>query len=77
MNANVEVKGHTDNIGSDEVNMKISRQRAKAVMDYLIEQGVNPGKISYSYYGATNPRVSNDTLEGRRINRRVEIEILK
>ena len=77
MNANVEVKGHTDNIGSDEVNMKISRQRAKAVMDYLIEQGVNPGKISYSYYGATNPLVSNDTLEGRRINRRVEIEILK
>ena len=46
-------------------------------MDYLIEQGVSPEKISYSYYGSTSPLVSNETLEGRRINRRVEIEILK
>lgn len=77
MNARVEVKGHTDDIGPDDVNMKVSRLRAKAVMDYLIEQGVSPEKISYSYYGSTSPLVSNETLEGRRINRRVEIEILK
>ena len=77
MNAYVEVKGHTDNVGTDEVNMRISRQRAKAVLDYLVEQGVNPNKISYSFYGSTRPLVSNETLEGRRINRRVEVEILK
>ena len=77
MNAQVEVKGHTDSTGPDDVNMRISRQRAKAVMDYLIDQGVNPNKISYSFYGATRPLVSNETIEGRRINRRVEVEILK
>ena len=77
MNAYVEVKGHTDNVGTDEVNMRISRQRAKAVLDYLVEQGVNPNKISYSFYGSSRPLVSNETLEGRRINRRVEVEILK
>lgn len=77
MNARIEVKGHTDNIGPDEVNMRISRQRAKAVMDYLIHEGVNRDKITYSYYGATRPLVSNETLQGRRMNRRVEIEILK
>ena len=77
MNASVEVKGHTDNVGSDEVNMRISRQRAQAVMEYLIGQGVNPSRICYSYYGASRPLVSNETLEGRRINLRVEVEILK
>ena len=77
MNAQVEVKGHTDSTGPDDVNMRISRQRAKAVMDYLIDQGVNPNKISYSFYGATRPLVSNETIEGRRINRRVEVEIFK
>lgn len=77
MNARVEVKGHTDNIGPDEVNMRISRQRAKAVVDYLIHEGVNRDKITYSYYGATRPLVSNETIQGRRMNRRVEIEILK
>ncbi|MGN1246667.1 MAG: OmpA family protein [Muribaculaceae bacterium] len=77
MNAQVEVKGHTDSTGPDDVNMRISRQRAKAVMDYLITQGVNPNMISYSFYGATRPLVSNETIEGRRINRRVEVEILK
>lgn len=77
MNSRIEVKGHTDNIGPDEVNMRISRQRAKAVMDYLVNHGVDKNKITYSYYGATQPLTSNETLQGRRMNRRVEIEILK
>ena len=77
MNASVEVKGHTDNVGTDEVNMRISRQRAQAVMEYLIGQGVNASRICYSYYGASRPLVSNETVEGRRINRRVEVEILR
>lgn len=77
MNSRIEVKGHTDSIGADEVNMRLSRQRAKAVVDYLVDKGVDKDKISYSYYGATMPLVSNETLQGRRLNRRVEIEILQ
>lgn len=73
----VEVKGHTDNSGSEEVNMKLSRKRAEAVVNYLIKQGVDKTKLSYSYYGMSSPLTDNDTEEGRRLNRRVEFEILK
>ena len=77
MNSEVEVKGHTDDIGSDEVNERLSRDRAKAVVDYLVDKGVDSSKITYSYYGARRPIATNETVEGRRLNRRVEIEILQ
>ena len=70
----VEVKGHTDSTGSDEVNMRLSKQRAEAVYNYLIQRGVVSKKLSYSYYGETRPIDSNDTEAGRRMNRRVEFE---
>lgn len=73
----VEVKGHTDNVGSDEVNMRLSRERAEAVVKYLVDAGVSASNLSYSYYGKTRPLVSNDTEEGRKQNRRVEFEILR
>lgn len=47
-----------------------------AVYSYLIKKGVNPDRLSYSYYGMSKPITSNDTEEGRKINRRVEFEIL-
>jgi OOP family OmpA-OmpF porin len=72
----VEVKGHTDNVGSEEVNMELSKERAKAVVRYLIREGVDKDKISYSYYGMSKPLTTNDTEEGRTMNRRVEFEIL-
>ena len=72
----VEVKGHTDNVGSEEVNMKLSKERAKAVVNYLVRKGVGKDKISYSYYGMSEPLTTNDTEEGRTMNRRVEFEIL-
>jgi OOP family OmpA-OmpF porin len=75
--AKVEVKGHTDNVGSDDYNMDLSRKRAKAVHDYLIRLGVNPNNLSYSYYGASQPLTDNDTEEGRTTNRRVEFEFKK
>lgn len=74
--SSIEVKGHTDNIGTDEFNMKLSKERALAVMKYLIKCGVSKDKISYSYYGASQPLESNDTEEGRTMNRRVEFDIL-
>lgn len=75
-NKRVEVKGHTDDVGSDEFNMNLSRERAEAVVDYLVSKGVNRNKLTYSYYGKTQPLASNDTEEGRAQNRRVEFTIL-
>lgn len=74
-NASIEVKGHTDNVGSDEFNMKLSKQRAESVVNYLVNAGVDKDKISYSYYGSSRPLTTNDTEEGRTMNRRVEFEI--
>lgn len=74
-NRHVEVKGHTDNVGGNEFNMNLSRDRAKAVVDYLVSKGVNPDKLTYSYYGMTRPLSDNDTEEGRAKNRRVEFTI--
>ena len=75
--ARIEVKGHTDNVGTEEFNMKLSHKRAQAVVDYLIGRGVDKDKLSYSYYGMSKPLTTNDTEDGRTMNRRVEFEILK
>lgn len=69
------VRGHTDNVGSAEYNLNLSKKRAKAVYDYLLSKGVNSNKISYTYHGLTEPIDTNDTEEGRRNNRRVEFDI--
>lgn len=76
-NAKIEVKGHTDNVGTEDFNMKLSKERAQAVVEYLVKKGVSRNKLTYSYYGMSKPLASNDTEEGRTINRRVEFEILK
>lgn len=77
INTRIKVKGHTDNIGTDEVNMNLSKERAQAVMNYLLGKGVGRSKLSYDYYGSSLPLTTNETEEGRAMNRRVEIEILK
>ncbi|MDE6717115.1 MAG: OmpA family protein [Muribaculaceae bacterium] len=71
----VKVSGHTDNVGTPEYNMELSKQRTMAVVKYLKKRGVRSSAISYSWYGLTHPQTSNETEEGRRINRRVEFEI--
>lgn len=75
----VEVGGHTDNVGSDKLNMKLSDERAKAVMDYLLKNFPQLKAENYSAkgYGKTQPVASNDTKEGRAENRRVEFKIMK
>ena len=72
----VELAGHTDNVGDDDINQTISNDRAKSVYDYLIGKGVDEGRLSYKGYGETMPLESNDSEEGRRINRRTELKIL-
>ncbi|MBQ8065187.1 MAG: OmpA family protein [Prevotella sp.] len=76
-NMRVEVKGHTDNVGTEDFNVKLSRDRAEEVVKYLTRQGVSESNLSYSYYGMSRPLASNDTEDGRKMNRRVEFEILK
>jgi outer membrane protein OmpA-like peptidoglycan-associated protein len=71
----LEVEGHTDSTGSDEFNQKLSEQRASAVRDFLVEQGLPESSISYKGFGKTMPIADNSTAEGRQKNRRVEIVV--
>ena len=71
----VDVSGHTDSIGTDVVNQRLSEQRAKAVADYLGYRGVNAARVATRGYGKTYPIASNDTEQGRAENRRVEIRL--
>jgi outer membrane protein OmpA-like peptidoglycan-associated protein len=69
------VEGHTDSIGSDEYNQTLSEKRADAVRDYLVEQGLNNGTITAQGLGKADPVATNDTNEGRALNRRVELVV--
>ncbi|HEY1528168.1 MAG TPA: OmpA family protein [Candidatus Angelobacter sp.] len=69
----LEVEGHTDAVGSDEYNQKLSENRAQAVRDYLVQQGIPDNAIVSRGLGKTQPVASNDTPDGRQQNRRVEL----
>ncbi len=71
----ISVEGHTDNVGGDEYNQRLSEQRAYSVRDYLVDQGVLSPRISAVGYGKSRPKESNETPEGRQLNRRVEIHV--
>lgn len=69
------IEGHTDSVGSDAYNQRLSEQRASSVADYLIDQGVASSSMTVYGYGELRPKATNDTAEGRQLNRRVEIHI--
>jgi outer membrane protein OmpA-like peptidoglycan-associated protein len=71
----VVVEGYTDNVGSAASNQKLSETRAKAVMQYLIDRGVDKKRLKSVGYGASKPVDDNKTEEGRAKNRRVELGI--
>ena len=71
----IEVQGHTDNIGTDEVNKRLSQQRADAVKNYLVKKGVPEERLTAVGYGPTRPIADNKTKAGRAKNRRVEFNI--
>jgi len=73
----IEIGGHTDNIGGNETNLKLSQDRADSVREYLIGKGIEPDRVQSKGYGETKPVAKNDTPEGQQINRRVEFRILK
>lgn len=74
---NVEVAGHTCNIGTDDYNLGLSRRRAEAVRNYLISKGVPANRLSVRGYGESRPFADNATEEGRIQNRRVELVPLR
>ncbi len=73
----LEVGGHTDAVGKDEDNLVLSERRAKAVYDYLILRGVPADRLTYRGYGESRPIATNDTPEGRALNRRTTLTPLK
>ena len=74
----VEISGHTDAVGNATYNKSLSQQRAQAVVNYLVEKGIDQRRLTAVGYGEEQPLASNDDeLEGREINRRVEFKILK
>ena len=72
----IEIGGHTDGKGSDSYNKRLSENRARAVVDYLVSKGVDPDRLQFKGYGKSVPVAPNDTDEGRALNRRVEFKIL-
>jgi outer membrane protein OmpA-like peptidoglycan-associated protein len=72
---NLQIEGHTDSVGSDEMNQQLSERRADSVRDFLAEQGVPGSAITAKGFGKTQPVAPNDTAEGRQRNRRVELVV--
>jgi len=73
----IEIAGHTDATGPEAYNLGLSERRAKSVVKYLTEKGVDSGRISVLFYGESKPADNNASVEGRKKNRRVEFKILK
>ncbi|KUO59095.1 hypothetical protein APF79_10760 [bacterium BRH_c32] len=73
----IEISGHTDNVGADKYNMELSQKRADATKAYIVSKGIASNRITTKGYGKTKPLTSNATDAGREQNRRVEFTILK
>jgi adhesin transport system outer membrane protein len=73
----VRVEGHTDNTGSDQINMPLSRARAQRVSDYLVLHGMEMVNIAVAGYGSNRPIADNATEAGRAANRRVEVTVTR
>ena len=71
----LEVEGHTDSVGGDEYNQRLSESRANSVREYLIKESVNPNTITAHGFGKARPVATNDTAVGRQQNRRVELVV--
>ena len=76
-NRSVSVEGHTDAVGADAYNQDLSERRANSVMDYLAGKGVSPSRLSSKGFGESNPIATNETREGRALNRRVELRLVQ
>ena len=71
----VEIGGHTDNIGKPEDNLKLSTNRAKSIVDYLVSRGIDITRLNFKGFGSTQPIADNNTEQGRAMNRRTTFTI--
>ncbi len=74
--ANISIEGHADNTGEESFNNPLSNNRASSIKDYLVNVGIDAGRLSTKAFGESMPKASNDTEEGRAINRRVEFKVV-
>ncbi|PLW92537.1 MAG: hypothetical protein C0592_10225 [Marinilabiliales bacterium] len=74
-NIKVDIEGHTDNVGPDQANLILSQNRAKSVYDYLVANGISASRLGWKGYGESKPVATNDTEQGRALNRRTEFLI--
>jgi OOP family OmpA-OmpF porin len=72
----VEIAGHTDDVGDEEFNLKLSEERAESVRNYLISKGISPERVIAKGYGESQPIAPNNLAEGRQRNRRTEVRII-
>jgi outer membrane protein OmpA-like peptidoglycan-associated protein len=72
----IEIDGHTDNTGNEKDNQVLSENRAKAVVDYILNKGISKDRLSYKGYGSSKPIADNNIDEGKAKNRRVEFKIV-
>jgi OOP family OmpA-OmpF porin len=73
----LEVQAHTDYFGSRSFNLDLSQKRAQSVVDYLVSKGISSERLEAKGYGEVQPIASNETIEGRSMNRRVEFVVLE
>lgn len=71
------IEGYTDSTGSKAINERLSDERANAVKVFLVEKGIDAGRLTAKGFGSSNPIASNKTAKGRTLNRRVEINLVK
>ena len=76
-NITIELSAHTDKVGSDRYNLKLSKARARVSTSYLVSKGVSSKRIQSKGYGERKPVATNKTAVGRKLNRRVEIKVIK
>lgn len=76
-NNKILIEGHSDSTGEKLFNQKLSEERANSVFEFLEASGISGGRMSVSGFGSLSPAATNDTAEGQRQNRRVEIKIMK
>jgi outer membrane protein OmpA-like peptidoglycan-associated protein len=72
----LEISGHTDNVGEDNANLVLSKKRSESLKNYLVSKGINADRLATFYFGETKPIADNNTPEGRKKNRRVEMKIV-
>ncbi|MCJ7588798.1 MAG: OmpA family protein [Candidatus Aminicenantes bacterium] len=73
---NILIEGHTDSTGADDYNMGLSRERSRSVADYLVDQAVASSRCTVMGYGESQPIASNESVQGRQMNRRVDVAVM-